>query len=143
LSGAPIDSPAYAWGTLMNNVAVFSMWPLLKKDGLGLPYLAILVLWNRLIGYNPFSWPPKSPTHSISLAVYAAALILHALELVVRPPQRYPDLFPVLNVLICTPVLVLGWVWSIKSGMEVAWTVGGVGPVRTDESVGKAVKRRD
>ena len=84
LSGAPVDSPAYAWGALMNNVAVFryvlttlwdfclstlcSMWPLLKKDGLGLPYLAILVLWNRLIGYNPFSWPPKSSTHLISLA---------------------------------------------------------------------------
>lgn len=30
------------------------MWPLLKKDGLGIQYLAMLILWNRLIGYNPF-----------------------------------------------------------------------------------------
>jgi len=30
------------------------MWPLLKKDGLGLQYLAMLLLWNRLIGHNPF-----------------------------------------------------------------------------------------
>jgi len=57
LSGAPIDSAAYSWGTLVNNVGVFSMWPLLKKDGLGLQYLAILLIWNRLIGYNPFKTP--------------------------------------------------------------------------------------
>jgi len=143
LSGAPIDSPTYAWGALVNNVAVFSMWPLLKKDGLGVQYIAMLVLWNRLIGYNPFSWPPKSTTHLFSLAVCLAAITLHVLELVVTPPRRYPDLFPVLNVLVCTPVLVLAWLWSIKSGMEVAWTVGGVGPARTEESVGKEGKRRD
>ena len=31
-----------------------SMWPLLKREGLGLQYGALLVIWNRLIGYNPF-----------------------------------------------------------------------------------------
>ena len=30
-----------------------SMWPLLKKDGLVVPCVAMLLLWNRLIGYNP------------------------------------------------------------------------------------------
>ena len=30
------------------------MWPLLKKDGLGVQYIAMLLLWCRLIGYNPF-----------------------------------------------------------------------------------------
>jgi len=144
---------------MKKNFTPCSMWPLLKKDGLGVQYIAMLVLWNRLIGYNPFSWQPKSFIHLFSLvsevniivychaneeqAVCAAAVTLHALELVVTPPRRYPDLFPVLNVLVCTPVLVLAWLWSIKSGMEVAWTVGGVGPARTDESVGKEAKRRD
>ena len=32
----------------------YSLWPLLKTDGLGLQYLAMLLLWNRLIGHNAF-----------------------------------------------------------------------------------------
>lgn len=31
------------------------MWPLLKKDGLALQYVAVTLLWNCAIGYNPFS----------------------------------------------------------------------------------------
>ncbi|PFH54070.1 glycosyltransferase family 57 protein [Amanita thiersii Skay4041] len=129
LSGAQIDSPAYMWGALLNNTAVFSMWPLLKRDGLGLQYVATLVLWNRLIGYNPFRWPPKTLVHILSQGVFVAAFGLHLLEFVVTPPKRYPDLFPVLNVLVCTPVFLLGWLWAIKCGVEVGWALGGVGPV--------------
>lgn len=37
---------------------VDSMWPLLKRDGLGLQYFALILLWNRLIGHNPLrAWP--------------------------------------------------------------------------------------
>ena len=35
-----------------------------------------------------------------SQVVYIAAAGLHLLELIVSPPARYPDLFPVLNVLV-------------------------------------------
>jgi hypothetical protein len=38
---------------------------------------------------------------------------------------RYPDLFPVLNVL-STPVFVFTWLWSIKSIIEARWTAGGL-----------------
>lgn len=31
-----------------------SMWPLLKRDGLGMQYIATLLLWCRLVGHNPF-----------------------------------------------------------------------------------------
>ncbi|KJA21176.1 glycosyltransferase family 57 protein [Hypholoma sublateritium FD-334 SS-4] len=127
LSGAPIDSAAYSWGALVNNVAVFSMWPLLKRDGLGLQYIATLLLWNRVIGYSPFKLPVKSFVQLLSMGVYAAAILLHILESIVHPPARYPDLFPVLNVLISTPVFFLTWSWSIKCGMEVGWALGGLG----------------
>ncbi|KAG6909147.1 hypothetical protein DXG01_001899 [Tephrocybe rancida] len=60
LSGSHVDSAVYSWGVLVNNVAVFSMWPLLKRDGLGVQYIATLLLWNRLVGYNPFRVPQKS-----------------------------------------------------------------------------------
>ena len=49
------------------------------------------------------------------------------MEFVVQPPVRYPDLFPVLNVLVSTPVFGLVWLWSIKSGVEVGWAISGLG----------------
>ncbi|KAF8123074.1 glucosyltransferase [Mycena galopus ATCC 62051] len=129
LSGAPIDSTIFGWGALANNVAVFSMWPLLKRDGLGVQYIALTILWNRLLGYNPLRLPSRSFVQLLSLAVYAAAIGLHVLELLITPPARYPDLFAVLNVLISTPVFVLVWLWSIKCGLEISWAVGGLGSV--------------
>ncbi|KAF9463046.1 glucosyltransferase [Collybia nuda] len=128
LSGAHVDSSVFSWGALVNNTAVFSMWPLLKRDGLGVQYIATLLLWNRLIGYNPFRNPEKSFVQLLSLAVYSAGIVLHILEFVIAPPSRYPDMYPVLNVLVSTPVFVLTWLWSIKCGIEVAWALGGLGP---------------
>jgi alpha-1,3-glucosyltransferase len=59
--------------------------------------------------------------------VYLGCALLHLLEFVYRPPARYPDLFPVLNVLLSTPVYILTWLWSIKSIIEARWTAGGLG----------------
>jgi alpha-1,3-glucosyltransferase len=59
-------------------------------------------------------------------AVYPACIALHVLELVFTPPAHLPDIFPVLNVLACTPVFVLTWLWSIKRGFEVQWALGGL-----------------
>jgi len=86
VSGASVDSAVYNWGVLVNNVAVFrwvllagrcgifadlvlvdSMWPLLKRDGFGVQYLATLLLWNRLVGYNPIRLPPKSFVQLLSM----------------------------------------------------------------------------
>ncbi|KAF8073702.1 glycosyltransferase family 57 protein [Lyophyllum atratum] len=128
LSAAHVDSSMYYWGVLVNNVAVFSMWPLLKRDGLGVQYIATLLLWNRLVGYNPLRLPQRSFIQILSAAVYSAALALHILEFFVDPPSRYPDIYPVLNVLVSTPVFVLTWLWSMKSGIEVGWALGGPGP---------------
>ncbi|KAJ6613312.1 glucosyltransferase [Mycena sp. CBHHK59/15] len=131
LSGASVDSTAFGWGVLANNIAVFSMWPLLKRDGLGVQYIALIALWNRLLGYNPLHLPSKSFIQLLSVATYAAAFGSHILELLISPPTRYPDLFPVLNVLISTPVFILVWLWSIKCGIEVSWALGGLGNVIT------------
>ncbi|KAG6831930.1 hypothetical protein H0H92_006531 [Tricholoma furcatifolium] len=132
LSGAHVDSTVYSWGVLVNNVAVFSMWPLLKRDGLVIQYVATLLFWNRLVGHNPFRIPQKSFIQILSAAVYAAAVGLHLLEMVIAPPSRYPDVYPVLNVLVSTPVFVLAWLWSIKSGFEVGWAIGGLGSTKAD-----------
>ncbi|KAJ7175874.1 glycosyltransferase family 57 protein [Mycena filopes] len=143
LSGAPLDSTVFGWGVLANNIAVFSMWPLLKRDGLGIQYIALTILWNRLLGYNPLRLPTHSFVQLVSLAAYAAAFSLHFLELLMPAPARYPDLFAVLNVLISTPVFVLVWLWSIKCGLQMTWAASTVGddekPVATHSRRGSIV----
>lgn len=43
------------------------MWPLLKRDGLGLQYIAMLIFWNRMIGYNPLRLPSGTFVQLLSL----------------------------------------------------------------------------
>lgn len=43
------------------------MWPLLKRDGMAVPYVATLLLWNRLIGYNPLRLAKRSVVKMLSL----------------------------------------------------------------------------
>ncbi|KAF5369312.1 hypothetical protein D9758_002725 [Tetrapyrgos nigripes] len=142
-SGSVPESATFAWGALVNNVAMFSMWPLLKKDGLGTQYLALLVAWNRFIGYNPYKrpiYPIKSFVQLLSMCVHTAAILLHIFELFFNPPARYPDLFPVLNVLICTPVFFCAWLWSIKCCIEVSWALGGLSSSTSNSNPGSAFR---
>ena len=141
--------PLFIALVLTSGVYARSMWPLLKRDGLAVQYISTLVLWNTLVSYNPLRLQKNSVVQLLSLvrgslrtallryrginqivdytqAVYPACLLLHILELVVTPPPRYPDLFPVLNVLISTPVFVMVWLWSIKCGIEIGWVLGGL-----------------
>ncbi|KDQ62345.1 glycosyltransferase family 57 protein [Jaapia argillacea MUCL 33604] len=134
MAGASVDSAAFEWAVLVNNVGVFSMWPLLKKDGLALQYIVVTLLWNKVIGYRPFHTDSISLVRILAIAVYAGMAILHILELMISPPPRYPDLFPVLNVLLSTPVFVLAWLWSIKCGIEAFWALGGLGSSSTSSS---------
>jgi alpha-1,3-glucosyltransferase len=62
-------------------------------------------------------------------------ILLHLLEMVVTPPARYPDLFPVLNILVSTPVFGLIWLWSIKRGIQVGWAIAGLPGSRTDNKI--------
>lgn len=120
-----------------------SMWPLLKRDGLGTQCIATLLVWNRLIGYNPLRLKGTllrylslvSALHGIPAplyddrlqAVYLTCFILLVAESIIPPPARLPDIYPVLNVLISTPIFALTWLWSIKRGIEVSWASGGLG----------------
>ncbi|KAI0729617.1 glycosyltransferase family 57 protein [Fomitopsis betulina] len=133
LSGVTSHEASETWeiGMLASNVALFSMWPLLKRDGLGVSYIAMTILWNRLVGYNPFRARPTSLLQYLSF--HPCPAHPHLLPRSPHPrappptPTRYPDLFPVLNVLLSTPVFGLVWLWSIRRGIEVSWSFGGLG----------------
>ena len=46
--------------TYMLKSRIFSMWPLLKKDGLGIQYLAVTLFWNYSLGLNPLELPSSA-----------------------------------------------------------------------------------
>ena len=69
-------------------------------------------------------------------------MLLHALEMLLPPPSHLPHIYPVLNVLLCTPVFTFTWLWSIKRSVEVSWGIGGLRPVQeTADTVHSASTR--
>ncbi|BGP11435.1 Glucosyltransferase-like protein [Rhodotorula toruloides] len=116
----------WEWGVLVNNVAVFSMWPLLKRDGLAVQYLALTGLWNWAVGYNPLAMRASFVKY-LSLLTYTLILLLHALESLASPPAHLPDLFPVLNLTLSAGVFGLAWLWATKRLTQEAWALGGLG----------------
>jgi alpha-1,3-glucosyltransferase len=59
--------------------------------------------------------------------IYSAIALLHLAELLFTPPARYPDLFPVLNALLCADVFGLAYLWSLKRLVELSWAMGSLG----------------
>lgn len=122
-----------------------SLWPLLKKDGLGLQYAVLAFLWNYVIGYNPVTLPSgtikylsvvsflwamrgnREIDQSCCQVVYSGLASLHAGEHIFTPPARYPDLFPVLNVLLSGAVFGFAWLWGMKKQLEEGWAIAGLG----------------
>ena len=51
------------------------MWPLLKRDGLGIQYVALTALWNTALGYAPFK-RPKTFIQLVSLVSDSATLVV-------------------------------------------------------------------
>ena len=80
-----------------NNIALFSMWPLLKKDQLLMPYIACSILWNVA---TRESWSVSRSYKWPAIISYLVIGILHAAELFIEPPAKWPDLYIVLNCLL-------------------------------------------
>lgn len=84
------------------------MRPRLKKGRLGMQYIALAVLWNYLLDYNPLRVLDKL-TRIASLGSYGVIVFLHAAELAFASPARNPDPFPVLNLLLSAAVFAAAW----------------------------------
>ncbi|KAI8394064.1 glycosyl transferase [Radiomyces spectabilis] len=77
------------------NTAMFSMYPLLKREDLVLPYFVTLILWNWLMGdvrheSGSLARHAISGMHMVFVAWYVADGFIAA-------PARYPDLYAVIN----------------------------------------------
>ena len=129
LLAGSLSEDTVSWVTWMNNVAMFrfaffhhmmfpltsgySMWPLLRRDGLALQYTVMTLFSAWLMGTFhrlPEHWFAKL-TH---LGSYAAVIALHAAEIVVGKVERLPDLWVVGNVLICFGCYTVAWAWLLQ-----------------------------
>ncbi|WAQ85695.1 hypothetical protein PtA15_6A323 [Puccinia triticina] len=115
---------------LISNVSVFSMWPLLKREQLGVQYMVSIISYNHLIGYSPLKLIKRSTGNLVSLgimSIYLAMIGIHLSEQLIKPPARLPDLFVVLNHSLSFVVFSASYLWSLLRIYEEAWTLVGFG----------------
>lgn len=100
-----------AWIGWANMLGVWTLFPLLKRDELRVPYTVISLLWAYFLALPPTSLSlyldkPVSkhglslPTKILHLGFYSAMLCWHFCEAFVKPPASKPDLWVVLNCLL-------------------------------------------
>ncbi|USW47747.1 Putative glycosyl transferase, ALG6/ALG8 [Septoria linicola] len=121
-----------AWVGYANLVASWTLFPLLSKDDLRMPYLVLTSLWAYLLGLPPFSIRaytlPTSEggvhvlTKLLHLGTYLATIVWHAAEAFVAPPNNKPDLWVVANVCLGAAGFGLCYLWclwnlAVDSGM--------------------------
>ncbi|KAI9819626.1 MAG: Glucosyltransferase-like protein [Pycnora praestabilis] len=135
-----------AWVGWANMLGVWTMFPLLQRDQLRVPYFVLSLLWAYLLGLLPTSitdvkhWiiadtakkEGRALDRSIHQVYYSAMVLWHILEAFVDPPSRKPDLWVVLNVAIGVQGFVICYLWClwqlvVESGFWSDWRSRGAG----------------
>jgi alpha-1,3-glucosyltransferase len=112
-----------AWVGYGNLVACFTMFPLLTRDGLRIPYAVLTLLWAYLLALPPFSLSAYTASASdggphwtsklLHLGTYAAMLGWHGVVAFKDPPQDKPDLWVVANVLVGAAGFGCCYLWCL------------------------------
>lgn len=117
-----------AWVGYASLTACFTLFPLLTRDGLRIPYAVLTLLWAYLLALPPFSlsaytaeglhWTSKI----VHLGSYAAMLAWHGVVAFRDPPAGKPDLWVVANVCLGAGAFGLCYLWCLwklvaESGM--------------------------
>lgn len=102
----------------LTQFGLLSMFPLLYRDKLVLPYIALYGIFI-FVYYAPNGKPDTPKTHSSSRLtsfliafLLFSSLALHIIYLTVNPPKKYPFLFEAIIVLLCFSQFVLVAVYS-------------------------------
>ncbi|KAI9354784.1 glycosyl transferase [Zopfochytrium polystomum] len=104
-------------GTLFINVAVFSMLPLLKRDGLVISTFAATCLFNiaialgRQTAQKEFTMARTVWFHLVLQFAVVGMLSLVAADQLYSPPERYPDLHVVANCVFSCALFLGIWAW--------------------------------
>lgn len=118
-----------AWIGLANILGSWTMYPLLKREELRVPYVVITLLWAYLMGLPPVSletyrsrpsrensnaqFELNRPAKLIHLSIYLCMIAWHVLEAFVEPLPGKPDLWVVLNALIGAGGFGIIYLWCM------------------------------
>lgn len=118
-----------SWVGWANILGSWTMYPLLKRDELRVPYLVMTLLWAYLLGLPPTSFetyrrrsPSEDPnshyepnifTAILHFGFYMVMIAWHILEAYVAPPPGKPDLWVVLNALIGAGGFGIAYLWCM------------------------------
>lgn len=118
-----------AWVGWANMLGAWTLFPLLKREDLRVPYFVMTLLWAYLLGLPPTSletyrsrsqpddsakgFEPHILTKLLHFAFYAAMIAWHVLESFVPPPAGKPDLWVVLNVLVGAGGFGIAYLWCL------------------------------
>ncbi|ROW11325.1 hypothetical protein VMCG_00886 [Cytospora schulzeri] len=110
-----------AWVGFANILGSWTMFPLLERVHLRVPYAVFTLLWAYLLGLPPTSLKPyfedgSGPlvqwgTFLLHTAFYLAMAAWHVLEAFLSPPADKPDLWTVANVGIGAAGFVICYLW--------------------------------
>ena len=129
-----------AWVGYANLLGCWTMFPLLSRDQLRVPYFVLTLLWSYLIALPPFSIRAYATstddgglqwtTKLIHLGTYAAMLVWHCLEFYVPPPSSKPDLWVVANVCVGAAGFGICYLWCLWRLVDESGILGDVGVQR-------------
>ncbi|GFF99557.1 probable dolichyl pyrophosphate Man9GlcNAc2 alpha-1,3-glucosyltransferase [Aspergillus lentulus] len=128
-----------AWIGWANVLGCWTMYPLLKRDELRVPYFVMTGLWAYLMGLPPTSFetyrsrPPVGESSPVSepriltkllhFCFYLAMIVWHVLDAFVPPPEGKPDLWVVLNVLIGAGGFGIAYLWCMWRLITQCWQI--------------------
>ncbi|PHH88443.1 hypothetical protein CDD83_7524 [Cordyceps sp. RAO-2017] len=114
-----------AWVGLANLVGAWTMFPLLRRVGLGIPYTVLTLLWAYLLDLPPVSWTGpldaqdgqsrwlQWATALLHWALYVCMGLWHVVDALFVPPADKPDLWVVANVGIGAAGFSLCYLWCL------------------------------
>lgn len=126
-----------AWIGWANMLAVWTLFPLLKRDELRIPYFVLSLLWAYLMGLPPTSLDLyigkqarksgiRLSTSALHLGFYTIMIAWHLAEAFIETPKGKPDLWVVLNVMVGAAGFGICYLWCtwqllLRSGILQEW----------------------
>ncbi|KAI1485047.1 ALG6, ALG8 glycosyltransferase family-domain-containing protein [Biscogniauxia mediterranea] len=132
-----------AWVGFANNLGVWTMFPLLRRVDLSIPYAVLTLLWSYLLGLPPTStsayfqegqskWVQWA-TAFVHACFYIAMAAWHVVERVVIPPLDKPDLWVVANVGVGAAGFILCYLWCLWKLIQESGLVSRSSGTKTDK----------
>ena len=111
-----LDAETRAWIGWANTLGSWTMFPLLKREELRMPYTMLTLLWTWLMGQPSLLFSADRPsryTQSLHSLFYIAMLVWHVADHFIPPPESKPDLWVVANVLIGFAGFSVCYLWCL------------------------------